>query len=532
MKVAKRIVVWGALVVAVALFGACPPNGLLTDLQEKVAATSSTYTVTYNGNGATAGLVPVDANRYQQGQTVNVLGNSGSLAKSGAYSFIGWNTKTDGSGTTYTQGSSFKMGTANVTLYAQWTLNPTYNVTYNPNLPTGSSSTGSVPTDPNNYLQGATVMVQGNGTLAVAGYTFTGWSMQASGGIIYEVGVTFTMGAANVTLYAQWTQKTTYNVTYNANVPTGTSCTGNVPTDPNNYLQGAPVTVQGNGTLATTGYTFSGWSKQTSGGTIYTQGQMFTMGNASVTLYAVWTLTTYTITYNLGGGTNNASNPATYNITTPTIMLQYATLSGWTFMGWWTAVGGSTGSGTQVTSIPQGSTGNLTLYAYWPLILTLENKYGLATPNPPLTQTVSPGAGTPISVNSVVFGNYFTTWMVDSGSATFSTQTNPSTTVAISAPATIYPATTPGYYVQMWTGLGGTPSTGPQSSATFAITTPASYVGGPILYTFEYWEYVSGHGTGTFGSYTTSSPNTTTTITSTDSTGSVWIEAVYSGQEI
>src|SRR5271157_5809926 len=35
-KVAKRIVVWGALVMAVALFGACPPNGLLTDLQDKV----------------------------------------------------------------------------------------------------------------------------------------------------------------------------------------------------------------------------------------------------------------------------------------------------------------------------------------------------------------------------------------------------------------------------------------------------------------------------------------------------------------
>jgi hypothetical protein len=35
-KVAKRIVVWGALVMAMALFGACPPNGLLTDLQDKV----------------------------------------------------------------------------------------------------------------------------------------------------------------------------------------------------------------------------------------------------------------------------------------------------------------------------------------------------------------------------------------------------------------------------------------------------------------------------------------------------------------
>lgn len=37
------------------------------------------------------------------------------------YSFAGWNTKADGSGTTYAQGQTFKMGPANVTLYALWT---------------------------------------------------------------------------------------------------------------------------------------------------------------------------------------------------------------------------------------------------------------------------------------------------------------------------------------------------------------------------------------------------------------------------
>ncbi len=41
----------------------------------------------------------------------------------------GWNTQSNGSGTTYTQGQ-VKMGIANVTLYAVWTH--TYNVTYDP----------------------------------------------------------------------------------------------------------------------------------------------------------------------------------------------------------------------------------------------------------------------------------------------------------------------------------------------------------------------------------------------------------------
>ena len=86
-----------------------------------------TYTVTYQANGATGGLVPVDATNYAAGQTVTIRGNTGVLVKSGS-AFTGWNTKTDGTGTTYTQGQSMTMGTAKVTLYAKWTTAPTYTV--------------------------------------------------------------------------------------------------------------------------------------------------------------------------------------------------------------------------------------------------------------------------------------------------------------------------------------------------------------------------------------------------------------------
>jgi uncharacterized repeat protein (TIGR02543 family) len=75
--------------------------------------------VTYNGNGNTGGSVPVDSNNYLQGATVTVPGNTGNLVKT-AYNFIGWNTEANGSGTTYTQGQTFSMDTANVTLYAAW----------------------------------------------------------------------------------------------------------------------------------------------------------------------------------------------------------------------------------------------------------------------------------------------------------------------------------------------------------------------------------------------------------------------------
>ncbi|MGA2976764.1 MAG: chitobiase/beta-hexosaminidase C-terminal domain-containing protein [Spirochaetia bacterium] len=77
-----------------------------------------TYTVSYIANGA-SGTVPVDSRSYLAGQTVTVL-DRGSLLKSGNYNFIGWNTALNGSGTKYHAGSTFAIGSANVTLYAQW----------------------------------------------------------------------------------------------------------------------------------------------------------------------------------------------------------------------------------------------------------------------------------------------------------------------------------------------------------------------------------------------------------------------------
>jgi len=81
--------------------------------------------VTYNGNGNTAGTVPVDpSSPYESGVTVTVLGNTGGLTRINdggtSYRFTGWNTKADGSGSDQAEGSTFIMGASNVTLYAQW----------------------------------------------------------------------------------------------------------------------------------------------------------------------------------------------------------------------------------------------------------------------------------------------------------------------------------------------------------------------------------------------------------------------------
>ena len=76
------------------------------------------YTVTYNGNGSTV-TVPVDANKYQNGQIVAVL--SGITRTD--YTFAGWNTQANGLGANYLFGNTFAMGSVNVELYAKWQMN-------------------------------------------------------------------------------------------------------------------------------------------------------------------------------------------------------------------------------------------------------------------------------------------------------------------------------------------------------------------------------------------------------------------------
>jgi hypothetical protein len=79
-----------------------------------------TYTVQYRGNGNTGGDAPLDDNQYVANAPVTVR-SSGTLVKTD-YSFAGWATEPDGTGTAYSPGNTFNIGTASVILYAQWTL--------------------------------------------------------------------------------------------------------------------------------------------------------------------------------------------------------------------------------------------------------------------------------------------------------------------------------------------------------------------------------------------------------------------------
>ena len=85
---------------------------------------AATYTVTYQGNGNTGGAAPTDPNVYNHGGTATVLPDSGGLTRAG-YTFAGWNTAADGSGTDYSGLQSVVINGADVVLYAKWTPVPT-----------------------------------------------------------------------------------------------------------------------------------------------------------------------------------------------------------------------------------------------------------------------------------------------------------------------------------------------------------------------------------------------------------------------
>ena len=106
------------------------------------------------------------------------------------------------------------------------------------------------------------------------------------------------------------------------------------------------------------GYDFKGWFDANS--TKFVSGTYKTASN--LYLIASWDAHDYSITYNLGGGTNDPRNPATYTIEDSDITLKDPSRKGYTFTGWTTS---AISTPTKDLKIIKGSTGNLTFTANW-----------------------------------------------------------------------------------------------------------------------------------------------------------------------
>lgn len=153
-----------------------------------------TYIVTYNGFNNTSGTPPVDGNSpYNEGSTVTVLGNTGSLSRTG-YSFNNWYYfNSDGDPIYYSPGDTFSIND-NITLYAKWTP-IIYDVIYDGN--------GYDDVFVDQQKAGSTVNVEGI-QYSRPGYNFMGWNTLPNGdGTPYLPGDTFVINN-HIILYAQW----------------------------------------------------------------------------------------------------------------------------------------------------------------------------------------------------------------------------------------------------------------------------------------------------------------------------------------
>gem|GEM_PF-2464580 len=230
--------------------------------------TADTLTITYNSQSGSA-ITDGDSTTTTGGSITTLPTDP---TRSG-YTFAGWYTASSG-GTQITAGGAHGQ-TGNFTLYAQWSLIPVYTLTYDANGGSGSPPSGAT------AANGVGVTVASHSALSRPGYTFAAWNTAASGtGTGHSSGDTLTMGAANVTLYAQWTADTltiTYDSQSGSPITDGDSATttgGSItalPTDPTR-----------------SGYTFNGWFTATSGGSQITtsnpHGQI-----SDFTLFAQWT---------------------------------------------------------------------------------------------------------------------------------------------------------------------------------------------------------------------------------------------------
>lgn len=209
------------------------------------------------------------------------------------------------------------------------------------------------------YCADCSELLSQGSTIAATGHTWDSGTVTTAATIKAEGVKTYTCtvcGATKTETIAKLTLQ--YKVKFNGNGSTS----GSMDTQTITYGSGTKLTANA---FKRKGYSFNGWNTKADGsGTSYSNkadGSTLLEKSGTITLYAQWKKTKYTITYKLNGGKNNSSNPDSYKITTSTIKLKNPTRKGYKFAGWYS----DKKCTKKVTQIKKGSTGNKTLYAKW-----------------------------------------------------------------------------------------------------------------------------------------------------------------------
>ena len=316
------------------------------------------YSVSFNGNGATGGSMSDLTIAYEETRTLT----ANAFQRTG-YTFAGWALSADSTTVTFKDKASVTnlTTTANdvITLYAVWTAD-NYTIQYNTDGGTIKDSTYT-----SQYKISTAVQLPTQ--IEKTGYTFTGWKPAAVAGnwdtqTVYSGQLTAGL-YGSVTLNAQWTTQD-YTIQYNTDGGTITS---------QNYTTEYKITssiilpaAQKNG------YILSGWTPNGAGNwgeTLYTVGTVGAGRYGNVTMKAKWTGVTYLIAFNGNGSTDGVM----YNLSAvygqDVVLTENAYVrNGYSFLGWSTSnTASSAAYGNQATvrnlCSTQGDT--ITLFAVW-----------------------------------------------------------------------------------------------------------------------------------------------------------------------
>lgn len=179
---------------------------------------SSAFTISYDANGGSGTVT--DAKKYAEGSHAEVKFAMALTAPENKV-FIGWNTKSDGSGTMYQPKDKILFAAADLALYAQWGDKNDYTwVKYHSNLPDGTGTESEPDSVENNGLYTIKSYQTCFGE-APEGYYFVEWTTAADGsGNAYTAGQEVRADRINAEtsniLYAKWEKQVELTVTANS----------------------------------------------------------------------------------------------------------------------------------------------------------------------------------------------------------------------------------------------------------------------------------------------------------------------------
>lgn len=298
--------------------------------------TANTHTITYN-NVETSELPEGYPETYTHEASVTLP-----VPTRNGYEFLGWFVDGEFNGDAVTEIPEGQ--TEDKVFFAKWSDAVEYTITY-------ENVNGAANENATSYTIEQSVVLN---NLEKDGFVFAGWfdNAQFEGDAATEIPQGTT---GEKTFYAKWLE--IFTITYAAGE--GDGITGAVAAG--TKTEGEDATLSNDG-FTREGYTQTGW-KTEDGSVTYAMGATYTT-DASVTLYPVWNVETYTITYhNIEGASFETSNPTTYTVEDLPVTLNNPAKVGYTFEGWFTD---ESFTGNPITGIETRlSNGNGDLYAKW-----------------------------------------------------------------------------------------------------------------------------------------------------------------------